>query len=75
MSFMNVDTKIFNKTLTSRIQQYKKELYTMTKWSLFKNAKLVQYLKNQSMYSTILTEYKIGLRVWFIGLACTRPWV
>jgi hypothetical protein len=27
------------------------------------------------MYSTILTEYKIGLRVWFIGLACTRPWV
>lgn len=43
---MNMGTKILNKILKDRIQQYRKELYAMTKWCLFqRDKKLIQYLR------------------------------
>lgn len=43
---MNMGTKILNKILKDRIQLYRKELYTMTKWCLFqRDKKLIQYLR------------------------------
>lgn len=35
ISLINTDAKIFNKISASRIQQYMKKLYTMTKWYFF----------------------------------------
>lgn len=32
---MNIDTKTFNKILDNRIQEYVKNLHTITKWDLF----------------------------------------
>ena len=32
---INTDAKIFNKISASRIKQYMKKLYTMTKWYFF----------------------------------------
>ena len=43
---MNTDAKILNKILAIRIQQHikkKKKSYTMTKWALPRDARILQY--------------------------------
>ena len=49
ISLINTDAKIFNKISASRIQQYMKKLYTMTKWYFFQLCKIVSTFKNQLM--------------------------
>lgn len=50
--WVSIDAKILNKTLAIEFINMEKELYTMTKWTLFQGSK--PNMKNQLMQSTIL---------------------
>ena len=59
MSLINIDEKILNKILTSRIQQHIKSSYTMINSGLFQECKDSSIYANQSVWYTILTNWKI----------------
>lgn len=55
---MNIDTKILSKILASWIQQYKKELFTITKRDLSEECKGGLISENQLLQYSILIELK-----------------
>ena len=59
ISLMNIDVKFLNKILANRIQQHIKNLITMIKSGLFQECKCSSIYANQSMWYTILTNWKI----------------
>ena len=59
ISLMNIDAKILNKILVNRTQQHIKSSYAMIKLGLFQGCKDSSIYKNQSMWYTILTNWKI----------------
>ena len=56
ISLMNIDAKLLNKILASRISSTLKGSYTMIKWGLLKECKDSSIYTNQSIGYTILTN-------------------
>ena len=61
VSFMNIDTKIFNKILTNQLNNILKGLYIMIKLNLLKGHKDGSTFASQSVWYITLTKVMIKI--------------